>query len=75
MFRGQHWTVTCSGASPSCGGRWEWRVMPDLGNQIREYLDELVPDLSIFSIGQVIGEYVYEDDFRREFGHIDRAAG
>jgi len=26
------------------------------------------------SIGQVIGVSVYEDDFRREFGHIDGAA-
>ena len=29
--------------------------------------------LRIFSIGQVINEFFYEDDFRREFDHIDRA--
>jgi len=40
---------------------------------IREFLYELNPNLSIFSIGQIIGESVYEDDFRREFGHIDSA--
>jgi len=38
---------------------------------IREYLTEKIGNLRIFSIGQVIGESVYEDDFRREFGHID----
>jgi hypothetical protein len=27
----------------------------------------------VASIGQVIGESVYEDDFRREFGYIDGA--
>jgi hypothetical protein len=40
---------------------------------IREYLSETRRKLHILSIGQVIGESVYEDDFRREFGHIDGA--
>ena len=40
---------------------------------IREYLSEKRRKLRIFSIGQVIGESVYEDDFRREFGPIDGA--
>ena len=38
---------------------------------LMEYLVKLVPDLSMVSIGQVMDDSVYEDDFRREFGHID----
>jgi hypothetical protein len=40
---------------------------------IREYLSEKHRKLRIFSIGQVIGKTVYEDDFRREFGQIEGA--
>jgi hypothetical protein len=36
-------------------------------------LSKTVGEFRIFSIGQVIGESVYEDDFRREFDHIDGA--
>ena len=31
--------------------------------------------LRIFFIGRVINEFFYEDDFRREFDHIDGAVG
>ena len=31
--------------------------------------------LRIFRIGQVITEFTYEVDFRREFDHIDGAVG
>jgi len=40
---------------------------------IREYLIEKRRKLRIFSIGQVIGESVYEDDFRQDFGYIEGA--
>jgi hypothetical protein len=40
---------------------------------IRKYLAEKRRKLRIYSIGQIIGDSVYEDDFRREFGHIDGA--
>jgi len=40
---------------------------------IRQYLTDRCRKLRMVSIGQVIGESVYEDDFRREFGHIDGA--
>jgi hypothetical protein len=38
---------------------------------IRKYLLQKRRKLRIFSIGQVIGETVYEDDFRREFGPVE----
>jgi len=40
---------------------------------IREYLIKKRSNLRIFSIGQVIGDSIYKDDFRREFGPIDGA--
>jgi hypothetical protein len=40
---------------------------------IREYLFEKRSNLRIFSIGQIIGESVYECDFREKFGSVDRA--
>ena len=40
---------------------------------IQEYLSGKRRKLRVYSIGQVIGESVYEDDFRREFGPIDGA--
>ena len=40
---------------------------------IRQYLSKNVAEFRIFSIGQVIGESVYEDDFRQEFGHMNEA--
>ena len=38
---------------------------------IREYLSEKCRKLRIYSIGQIIGESVYEDDFRERFGPIE----
>ena len=38
---------------------------------VREYLSEKRRKLRIFSIGQIIGDSVYKDDFRREFGRLD----
>lgn len=40
---------------------------------IRQHLSQKRRDLRIFSIDQVIGESVYEDDFRRQFAQIDGA--
>jgi len=51
---------------------WQDHVVNKLGS-IRQYSSKTVCGLRIFSIGQVIGESVYEDDFRREFGHIEGA--
>jgi hypothetical protein len=39
---------------------------------IREYLSEKHESLRMFSDGQLIGESVNEDDFRREFGLIKK---
>jgi hypothetical protein len=38
---------------------------------IREYLSKKLRKLRIFSIGQIIGETVYEDDFREKFAGLD----
>ncbi len=40
---------------------------------IRQYLKSRCRKLRIFSIGQIIGESVYEDDFRERFGSLDGA--
>jgi uncharacterized iron-regulated protein len=40
---------------------------------IRQYLSKNRGEFRILSIGQVIGESVYEDDLRRDFGYIDGA--
>ena len=51
---------------------WQDQVINN-HRSIREYLSEKRRKLRIYSIGQAIGESVYEDDFRREFGPIDGA--
>jgi len=38
-----------------------------------EYLSEKRRKLHIFSIVQIIGESVFECDFREKFGYLDRA--
>ena len=40
---------------------------------IREYLSEKRSILRIFSVGQVIGESIYDDDFAERFGPIEGA--
>ena len=47
--------------------------MPNPHRSIREYLLEKRRKLRIFSIGQVISESVYEDDFRGKFSGFDGA--
>jgi len=49
---------------------WQDHVINKHGS-IRQYLSEKDNNLRIFSVGQVVGESVYADDFRREFGHIN----
>jgi len=49
---------------------WQDRVI-NKHRSIREYLSEKRRKLRIFSIGQIIGDSVYKDDFRREFGRLD----
>ena len=51
---------------------WQDHV-PNKHRAIREYLAELLPELRIFSVGQVIGESVYEDDFKKRFAAMDGA--
>jgi len=51
---------------------WQDHV-PNPHRSIREYLSEKRSKLRIFSIGQIIGDSVYEDDFREKFGGIDGA--
>jgi hypothetical protein len=51
---------------------WQDHVIDKHGS-IRQYLSKKRRNMRTASIGQVIGESVYEDDFRREFGHIDGA--
>ena len=49
---------------------WQNHV-PNPHKSIREYLSEKRSNLRIFSIGQIIGDSVYEDDFRDKFGDLD----
>ena len=50
----------------------EWQDhVPNPHRSIREYLSEKRSNLRIYSIGQIIGESVYEDDFRERFGPIE----
>jgi serine/threonine protein kinase len=49
---------------------WQDHV-PNAHRSIREYLSEKRSNLRIFSIGQIIGKSVYEDDFRERFGPIE----
>jgi hypothetical protein len=51
---------------------WQDHV-PNPHRSIWEYLSEKRSNLRIFSIGQIIGESVYEDDFRFRFGDLDGA--
>ena len=47
--------------------------VPNKHLSIREYLDKQVPNLKMVSIAQVIGESLYEDDFRERLSPIDGA--
>jgi hypothetical protein len=47
--------------------------VPSQHRSIWEYLSEKRRKLRIFSIGQIIGDSVYEDDFREKFGPIEGA--
>jgi hypothetical protein len=49
---------------------WQDHV-PNPHKSIREYLSEKRRKLRIFSIGQIIGDSVYKDDFRERFGPIE----
>jgi uncharacterized iron-regulated protein len=49
---------------------WEETVI-NRHRSIREYLSEKRSNLCNFSIGQVIGESIYEDDFAERFGPIE----
>jgi hypothetical protein len=51
---------------------WQDQVV-NKHKSIREYLSDKRRKLRIFSIGQVIGESVYKDDFRKQFGPIEGA--
>jgi hypothetical protein len=51
---------------------WQDHV-PNPHKSIREYLLEKRTNLRIFSIGQIIGDSVYECDFREKFGGLDGA--
>ena len=49
---------------------WEDHV-PNKNKSIREYLLDFNPDMKMFSIGQVIGKSVFEDDFRKQFSGLE----
>jgi hypothetical protein len=51
---------------------WQEHV-PNPHRSIREYLSEKHSNLRIFSIGQIIGDSVYECDFKKKFGGFDGA--
>ena len=51
---------------------WQDHVIDKHGS-IRQYLSKKCGSTRFFSIGQVIGESIYEDDFWRAFGSIDGA--
>ncbi len=51
---------------------WQDHV-PNPHRSIREYLSEKRSNLRIFSIGQIIGDSIYECDFREGFGSLDGA--
>jgi hypothetical protein len=51
---------------------WQDHV-PNPHKSIRQYLIEGRSDLRIFSIGQIIGDSVYNCDFREKFGELDGA--
>jgi hypothetical protein len=46
--------------------RLDWQdKVPNQHRAIREFLSESLSGLKMFSVGQVIGESIYEDDFRK----------
>jgi hypothetical protein len=45
----------------------------DKHGSIRQYLSKMRGEFRIYSIGQVIGNSVFEDDFRRKIDHLDGA--
>jgi hypothetical protein len=49
---------------------WEDHIV-NKHKSIREYLLDFNPNLKMFSIGQVIGKSVYEDDFRKRFSGLE----
>ena len=49
---------------------WEDHV-PSKTESIRSYLSEVFPEISAFSIGQLIDENSSECDFTRRFSHMD----
>jgi hypothetical protein len=49
---------------------WQYHV-PNKNKSISGYLKELVPNLKVFSIGQLIDEDPGECDFTKEFGPIE----
>jgi uncharacterized iron-regulated protein len=51
---------------------WQDHV-PNPHRSIRQYLSEKRSNLRIFSIGQIIGDSVYECDFREKFGGLNGA--
>jgi len=51
---------------------WQDQVI-NQHKSIRQYLSEKRRKLRFFSIGQIIGESVYEDDFRKRFRPIEGA--
>jgi hypothetical protein len=51
---------------------WQDHV-PNPHRSVREYLSEKRSSLRFFSIGQIIGDSVYDCDFRDRFGGLDRA--
>jgi hypothetical protein len=51
---------------------WQDHV-PNQHRSIREYLSKKRSNLRIFSIGQIIGDSIYECDFRKKFSNLDGA--
>jgi hypothetical protein len=52
----------------------DWQVhVPNPHRSIREYLTEKRSNLRMFSIGQIIGESVYNCDFQEKFSGLDEA--
>jgi len=51
---------------------WQDHV-PNPHRSIREYLSKKRRKLRIFSIGQIIGDSVFDCDFKKKFGGLDGA--
>jgi hypothetical protein len=45
--------------------------VPNKHSSIREYIMDFNPNLKMYSIGQVIGESVYQDDFRDRLSGLE----